>query len=118
MNESMSELSKKIVELFADYGWNPGEFEELIYRLANGGGIWDVEVEDYGDRLRYMIYLNRKGVEIADEWAEENNCSYCCYKDYVTLTGCRAVIEYDDELLDSVENTRVILGLEKPEENF
>jgi len=102
MNTDMEQIEKTLKE----WGWNAGDFEELIVRLAEGDGFYSLKATvPQKNFLSYEYRLNSKGKEIAREFAWEYG--YTPIEDF----GC-----FEDDNPESVANTLEEWGWTQEEE--
>jgi len=61
---------EQIENTLKGWGYNSGEFEELVVWLAIYDGFYNIQVELNNKTLTYWYTLNRKGRRIANVWAK------------------------------------------------
>lgn len=88
-------LSKEnIIPFLKTWGYNSGEFEELVILLAENNGFEDIDAELISGDICYSYILSKEGEKIAEEWAKEN--------DYIMIPKQG---NFYDQNQDSVQNT-------------
>ena len=95
------------LEVLQSWGYNEGEFEELVNILANNQGFKRLQAsyDPDAEKISYEYELSENGEQIAMEWAKKNNCS---------CIDSRGEIEDLNE--SSIENTLEMLG--NPDEKY
>ena len=95
------------LEVLQDWGYNEGEFEELVNILANNQGFKRLQAsyDPDAEKISYEYELSKHGEQIAMEWAKKNGC---------TCIDSRGEIEDLNE--NSIENTLEMLGA--PDEKY
>lgn len=97
---------EKVVKTLKNWGYNHGDFEELIVRLAEQDGFESIfATVPQPNLISFEYRLNEKGKEIAEEFAEEYGYTPISAEGY-----------FHDDSPESVKNTLEEWGIEYVEE--
>lgn len=92
----------KVINTLANWGSNPGEFEEIVSELSQDAEncILAAEAKVYADRemISYQLTLTNRGVERYYAWCAEHGY-------HPNLQGKENILIFDDQDEESVRNT-------------
>lgn len=97
-----------VIRTLANWGWNEGEFEEVIVELAQNADemIETTDAKIYDDMISYTLALTEKGVETHGKWCQKHE-----YTPNLKGKKKNILLFVDDDFSESIKNTLEEWGL-------